>query len=140
MKNDNDILSKLGNDSGMKVPEGYFADFASRMAKELPQLDFEKEQDNKILPRSRWQQVRPYIYLAAMFMGIWCMMKMFNLMQPSDTSLSIDNNMALISALNDDSFAEDFYYEESINDYDILEDMYDEGVSANEFITYASFN
>ena len=78
MKTENDILSKLGNDSGMKVPEGYFADFASRMAKELPTQDFENEQSPKVLPRSRWQQMRPYIYLAAMFMGIWCMMKMFH--------------------------------------------------------------
>lgn len=139
MKNESDILTKLGNDSGMKVPEGYFADFASRMAKELPAQDFENEQSSKVLPRSRWQQMRPYIYLAAMFMGIWCMMKMFNLMQQSDANLSIDNNPALISALNDDAFAEDFYYEEYIDDYEILEDMYDEGVNTSDFITYASY-
>lgn len=139
MKTENDILSKLGNDSGMKVPEGYFADFASRMAKELPAQDFENEQSPKVLPRSRWQQMRPYIYLAAMFMGIWCMMKMFNLMQPTDTNLSIDSNPTLISALNDDSFAEDFYYEEYIDDSEILEDMYDEGMSTSDFITYVSY-
>lgn len=139
MKNENDILSKLGNNSGMKVPENYFADFASRMAKELPIQDFEIKQSTKVLPRSRWQQMRPYIYLAAMFMGIWCMMKMFNLMQPSDATISIENNPILISAIDDDSFAEDFYYEESINDYDILEDMYNQGVNTSEFITYASY-
>lgn len=139
MKTENDILSKLGNDSGMKVPEGYFADFASRMAKELPAQDFENEQSPKVLPRSRWQQMRPYIYLAAMFMGIWCMMKMFNFMQPADTNLLIDSNPTLISALNDDSFAEDFYYEEYIDDSEILEDMYDEGMSTSDFITYVSY-
>lgn len=139
MKSENDILSKLGNDSGMKVPEGYFADFASRMAKELPTQDFENEQSPKVFPRSRWQQMRPYIYLAAMFMGIWCMMKMFNLMQPADTNLLIDSNPTLISALNDDAFAEDFYYEEYIDDSEILEDMYDEGMSTSDFITYVSY-
>lgn len=139
MKTENDILSKLGNDSGMKVPEGYFADFASRMAKELPTQDFENEQSPKVFPRSRWQQMRPYIYLAAMFMGIWCMMKMFNLMQPADTNLLIDSNPTLISALNDDAFAEDFYYEEYIDDSEILEDMYDEGMSTSDFITYVSY-
>ena len=139
MKTENDILSKLGNDSGMKVPEGYFADFANRMAKELSTQDFENEQSPKVLPRSRWQQMRPYIYLAAMFMGIWCMMKMFNLMQPADTNLLIDSNPPLISALNDDAFAEDFYYEEYIDDSEILEDMYDEGMSTSDFITYVSY-
>ena len=139
MKTENDILSKLGDDSGMKVPEGYFADFASRMAKELPTQDFENEQSPKVFPRSRWQQMRPYIYLAAMFMRIWCMMKMFNLMQPADTNLLIDSNPTLISALNDDAFAEDFYYEEYIDDSEILEDMYDEGMSTSDFITYVSY-
>ncbi len=139
MKTENDILTKLGNDSGMKVPEGYFADFASRMAKELPLQDFEQEQTQKVLPRSRWQQIRPYVYLAAMFMGIWCMLNMFNIMQPSDASISIESNPILLSALNDDSFAEDFYYEEAINDYEILEDMYDQGINTSDFITYASY-
>jgi hypothetical protein len=67
------------------------------------------------------------------------MMKMFNLMQPADTNLLIDSNPTLISALNDDAFAEDFYYEEYIDDSEILEDMYDEGMSTSDFITYVSY-
>lgn len=137
MKQDNDILKKIGHDDGMKVPDGYFADFAQRMAQQLPQIEFENTSTPKVLPRSRWQQVRPYVYLAAMFMGIWCMMKMFNLMSGSDTSISIDDNPTLISAISNDSFFEDYY---SIDSYDVLEDMYNEGLSTTDFVELASYN
>lgn len=63
MKTDHDILAKIDRDSGMTVPDGYFADFASRMEAAIP------ANRPKIAeaPRSFWQQVRPYAYLAAMF-------------------------------------------------------------------------
>lgn len=137
MKNDNDILSKIGGKSGMTVPDGYFADFAKRMTHELPQREQEAT-NSKILPRSRWQQIRPYVYLAAMFMGIWCMMKMFDLMRSDNSVLSIDNNPTLISAISDASFVDDFYYDESVSSYELLEDMYDQGVSTDEFTEFVS--
>ena len=37
MKEDNDILKTIGRSDGMTVPDGYFADFAERMAGQLPQ-------------------------------------------------------------------------------------------------------
>lgn len=137
MNKDNNILAKINKDSGMIVPDSYFADFTKHMEQSLPNREPRQE---KILPRSRWQQVRPYVYLAAMFTGIWCMLKMFTMMSPSENGLSIENNPTLISALNDASFIEDFYSEESINSYDLLEDMYDQGVSTDEFIDFTTLN
>lgn len=139
MKQDNDLLKKLGNDDGMRVPDGYFADFARQMEQKLPPLEFENPEP-KVLPRSRWQQVRPYVYLAAMFMGIWCMMKMFNLMGGNDSTLSIDNNPTLISAITDETFFDEYYSNtDGIDDFDLLEDMYNEGVSTSDFIELASY-
>lgn len=123
MKSDKDILSGIGRKSGMTVPDGYFADFATRMARELP----ERDSAPKILPRSAWQKARPYVYLAAMFMGVWCMMKMFSLMMPSGSDLSIDNNPVLANAISDESFINEYYIDD-INDYDILEEMYNDGI------------
>lgn len=127
MKSEKDILPKIGRNLGMTVPDGYFADFAARMAKELP----ERENAPKILPRSTWQKVRPYVYLAAMFMGIWCMMKMFSVMAPSGSELSIDNNSVLAEALSNETFLNEYYISD-VNDYDILEEMYDEGITSEE--------
>ena len=70
MKEKNDILSTIGKDSGFKVPENYFSDFAEKMAKSLP------DQEIQPIPQpTRWQRVRPFVYMAAMFAGIWCMMQ-----------------------------------------------------------------
>lgn len=68
-----DILSKIGKDAGFKVPDGYFDDFAERVAKDLP-----KPTLTPIEPVTRWQRIRPFVYMAAMFVGIWLMMKIFD--------------------------------------------------------------
>lgn len=119
-----DILSKINHETGMTVPENYFEDFASSMADKLPSQTWEQE-SAVIMPRSFWQKVRPYVYLAAMFMGIWCMMKCFDLMR-GDTPLSLENNEQLMSAISNDSFFND-YVTPSINETDIYDELYNEG-------------
>ena len=54
-----DILSKIGKDAGFKVPDGYFDDFAERVAKDLP-----KPTLTPIEPVTRWQRIRPFVYMA----------------------------------------------------------------------------
>lgn len=130
---ENDILKEAAHNDGMTVPTGYFDEFASKMSASLPEQPWEREdyQDN-ILPRTFWQKVRPYVYMAAMFMGVWCMMKMFNLMKsPSDVMIAGDNPV-LAEALNDDSFMSD-YYVYDVEESDILDHLYDEGVIATSF-------
>lgn len=55
MKTDHDILAKIDRDSGMTVPDGYFADFASRMEAAIP------ANRPKIAeaPRSFWRKSAP---------------------------------------------------------------------------------
>ena len=40
MKEKNDILSTIGKDSGFKVPENYFSDFAEKMRNLFPTRKF----------------------------------------------------------------------------------------------------
>lgn len=119
-----DILSKINHQSGMTVPEGYFEDFNARMIASLPQQDWERPEP-RILHRSLWTRVRPYVYMAAMFMGIWCMMKTFDLMR-GDVPVPMERNTELMSAINNDSFFND-YFTPSMSETDIYEDLYDEG-------------
>ena len=60
-------------------------------------------------PQTFWGRVRPYVYMAAMFAGIWCMFKMFTMMSNTSTDLSIDNNKILTEALSDDNFIYDHF-------------------------------
>lgn len=122
-----DILTKADRKDGMTVPDGYFEDFATRMAAALPEMEWEKPAP-KVMPRTVWQRVRPYLYLAAMFMGVWCMMKMFDLMRTDSSGLSIDNNPIMTAALSNDHFINEYFINEGgISDYQLMEDLYETG-------------
>ncbi len=110
----------------MTVPDGYFADFAARMERELPQQPVILD-----TPRTIWQKLRPYTYMAAMFAGIWCMLQMFNMMSPQSTDPS--SNPVLAEALDNTSFVSD-YCMADMTDYDILDELYSEGVTTDELI------
>jgi hypothetical protein len=126
MEKNSDILNQINRRSGMTVPDGYFADFASRMTASLPQkAPVEAPQ------RSFWQKARPYVYMAAMFAGIWCMLNMFNILGGAKTDLTIDNYPGVVTALNNDNFVDQYVYP-GIDDYQVIEDIYNDGTSADE--------
>lgn len=129
MNHESDILDRFSkNNAGMTVPDNFFENFNKKMAESLPEQPWEKESDFTpvVMPRSFWQKVRPYAYLAAMFMGIWCMMKMFDLMR-SDSNTGLDNNPVLMSAIDNDAFYYD-YCMSDMSDNDIYEELYEQQV------------
>lgn len=121
-----DILQQVDRRDGMTVPEGYFEDFAARMAASLPPREWE-EPAPRVVPRSLWQKVRPYVYMAAMFLGVWCMMNMFDLMR-SSAGLSVENSATFAKALGNEQFMGDYLTSQGMmDDYTIMEDLYDDG-------------
>ena len=125
---DNDILKKADHKDGMIVPEGYFDDFASKMEDSLPEMPWERadfEENQK--PRTTWQKIRPYVYMAAMFMGIWCMLHMFNMIKSPADVMTAGDNPVLAEALDNESFMMD-YYVYDVDEYEILDHLYDQGV------------
>ncbi len=130
MAKDSDILDKIGRRSGMTVPENYFADFASRMEAKLP--EHKATQPGKVLHRNVWQQCRPYIYMAAMFSGIWLMMWIFNDISDRSNNSDISGNPVLAGVIGSDRFY-DYYPMDDIDEYELIEDMYDDGVTLADF-------
>lgn len=87
MKKDNHILDKLGKDSGFKVPENYFEQFNQKMLDSLPEItitDVEK-------PTSLWIKARPFVYMAAMFVGVFLMITMFKMTNNTSDSRKAEN-------------------------------------------------
>ena len=128
MKEKNDILSTIGKDSGFKVPENYFSDFAEKMAKSLP--------DQEIQPSpqpTRWQRVRPFVYMAAMFAGIWCMMQIFNGISSKDKGIY---NPEIVAGFQNEANVDDFMLHGDVSEYDIL--TYEDSVAAEDFATLDS--
>lgn len=135
MKN---ILETVNHNDGLKVPEGYFEDFARRMEASLPQREWElaasesaDEDKQRVLPRSIWQKVRPYVYMAAMFMGVWCMMKTFDMMRSND---DMGDNPVLAAAFDNEYFVDDYMISAGdVSEYEMLDNLYASGFTPASF-------
>ena len=130
MKPEEQLISKYGKDSGMRVPDDYFSNLEKQIMSSLPPY---KKRDS-FMDISRWQRVKPYIYLAAMFCGIWLMMKVFHTAtQPM--SLNLDNPPEALVEMIDGGLDYDVHYlpfiyedfddedQELIMSYDSIEDF-----------------
>lgn len=65
MNAEDELRKKIGKENPFKVPEGYFADFTSKMMDKLP----EKMQVPENARVSTWTKLKPLLYMAAMFVG-----------------------------------------------------------------------
>lgn len=129
MKQEEDLINKYGKDSGMRVPEGYFAEVEKQILQKLP--PYQKKKHEVVL--SRWQRVKPYVYLAAMFCGIWLMMKVFHTVtQPMTLSLEnppealvelIDNNSELDLLYLHSNYADEWDDDDFYQSYDNIEEF-----------------
>ena len=122
MRNDDKLYEKIGRDTGMKVPDGYFDDFVKQMMQKLPEYP-ERPVAHKL---TVWQRVKPYVYLAAMFAGIWCMMKMFHIASQGVGS-DLDNPPAAVVTAMQDVDTYEYFYE--LDDEDVTDLEVEKSVS-----------
>lgn len=100
MRQEEILKNKYGTDPGFRVPDGYFEDLNARIMAGLP--SYPEMSDNVSL--TKWQRVKPYVYLAAMFAGIWMMMKVFHTVSTAD-KLTLDNPPeAIVQLMDGDGF------------------------------------
>lgn len=91
MKKNIDILEKVAGKTGYTVPDNYFEDVRKKIMAGTSDLPVQEPQPEPSL----WQRIQPYVYMAAMFAGIWCMMKIIHMSSASD--LNLDNPPAELS-------------------------------------------
>ena len=77
-------------------------------------------------PRTLWGRVRPYVYMAAMFAGVWCMLKMFTTVAGGNELAPIEKNPVMAEALSSDDFM-NIYVVDDISDRDIMDQMMEDG-------------
>lgn len=65
MRKGDKLLKKIGTENPFRVPEGYFEGFTSDLMSRLP----EKEKTDVHREPTTWEKVRPWLYMAAMFIG-----------------------------------------------------------------------
>lgn len=117
-----DILSQIGRESGFNVPENYFDNFAKEMENVLPK--------HEVIPEvkpSKWNKIRPYVYMTAMFAGIWCMMWIFNDLAGNNGN---KYNSTIVAGFQSTENINEFMLHGDISEYDIY--TYEDSVAANE--------
>lgn len=127
MKEEKDILKTIGRSDGMTVPDGYFADFAKRMAAELPERPELAAMGVARAPRTLWARVKPYVYMAAMFAGVWCMLKMFTSVAGSQQLTPMESNPVMAEAFGNEDFMNTYVYDE-FSDRDVMDQMLEDGL------------
>lgn len=130
-KEKSEILSKISKDPGFKVPDNYFENFADNMTKSLPQRQIQEEKKPTL-----WHFVRPWVYMAAMFAGIWCMMNLFTLMRNDSSSL----NPSIAEAFKNESFVDDFMMTNDFNNYDLMQQVYEDSAKVESSIESNEIN
>ena len=121
------ILNKYGKDPGFKVPENYFEDFNKRMVEMLPDVEITPVD----VKPTMWQRLKPLVYMAAMFAGVWCMIQVFSNFTNSG---NLDSVRAVAEKLQDDKDNVDDFIMSGVSDYDIL--SYEDSVAmSNEEVS-----
>lgn len=127
MKEETNILNKIGKEPGFKVPQGYFDNFKKEMMSKLPEKEIKAEPKT-----TTWLRLRPFVYMAAMFAGVWLMMQIFSDMKQANNK-KLGFNPEIANAMSDEKFVDDLMMVGDFNEFDILNELYDEGIDAEVF-------
>ena len=113
-KEDSKILEKIGKESGFTVPENYFANFNASLMDSLPDVKITEEEKPTL-----WVRLRPFVYMAAMFAGIWVMMNIFTRGQQSSANFQ-QKKAQITNGLLVPQNTEDFIDYEGFSEYDMI--------------------
>lgn len=129
MKEEEKIIATFGRKGPWSVPDGYFESVRIEIASKLPVYP-EKPQP---VIMTKWQRVKPYVYLAAMFAGIWCMMKVFHHASGMD-QVNLDNPPEQIASyMGDPGVSEMMMLPADMSDIELLDEVSDSYDSMEEF-------
>lgn len=84
MKEENELLKLVGKENPFKVPEDYFDDFTTQLMDKLPEAPEAIEN----MPVTKWVKIKPYVYMAAMFIGAVLMVKAIHLVEGDQSAKS----------------------------------------------------
>ena len=121
MREEENILKKVGTENPFKVPEGYFENLTSEIMAFIPE-----ETPTKVVKMpTLWDRMKPWAYMAAMFVGAAMLIRIGSSSnEPAITNqLALDDNeleMEYISTIVDGAMMDDYSF------YMFLSDMNEE--------------
>jgi hypothetical protein len=72
MKEEKELLTRMGRQEPFTVPDGYFESLTERVMQRLPEKVTPEAE-----PLTLWQRVKPWVYMTAMFAGLMCSMRLW---------------------------------------------------------------
>lgn len=125
MKEEDKLLKKVGTDNPFTVPENYFEHLTSEVMNKLP----EQEEPQFVMKEvTTWDRVKPWVYMAAMFVGAALIIKVASY-NPNPFE---DKQIATTDAAADSEMVYDGYI-----DYAVTQSMMDD-YSLYVYLTDAS--
>ena len=109
MREEENILKKVGTENPFKVPEGYFENLTSEIMAFIPE-----ETPTKVVKMATlWDRMKPWAYMAAMFVGAAMLIRIGSSSnEPTITNqLALDDNeleMEYISTIVDGAMMDDY--------------------------------
>lgn len=112
MKEEDNIMKKVGKENIFRVPDGYFENLTSEVMSRLP----EKETPASIKREpTKWERIKPWLYMTAMFAGAALIIRVASAdrtpatdpiaMEDTETEIVSDE---YISAVLDNSMLDDY--------------------------------
>ena len=98
MNEEDRLKMRIGKEEPFRVPEGYFEGLTQQVMDRLP------EKESYEPAPTTWQRVKPWLYLAAMFMGIIAGAKLFVGKEPSASKPEIQFTQADIEQITDEGW------------------------------------
>lgn len=118
MKEEDYILRKVGKDNHFQTPEGYFENLTSEIMNRLPETDY-SQAETEI---STWQKVKPWIYMAAVFVGAAFILRLGGTLVKNDPEYIAAEEEQLerqyIDQIVNDAMLDDYTFYQLLSDVD----------------------
>jgi len=117
-----ELKQMVGTDNPFKTPEGYFENLSSQVMSKLP------EKKTNVIHISRWQSIKPWAYMAAMFVGAALMIQLGrgvftpNTVTQSESDLfAFDSNELVLDNIISDQDIDSSLNDSFMGDYSLYE-------------------
>lgn len=125
MKEENNLLRKVGSKNPFRVPDGYFEEFAQDLMSKLPEKEYLSITEEPTL----WQRVKPWLYMTAMFCGLMLSAKIFVGNTPQNDFPSI--TQAEAESLTDQDWEHIVSHSMMMDDYELYELLTEPSININ---------
>ncbi len=109
-----EIWQRIDRRTGFTEPTGdYFEQFTSRIMEQLPEMELPKAR-----PVTLWSRLQPWVYMAAMFVGIALMVRVFSPEKSPEAEIVAEEQLS-------NEYYDELIWSSCVNDYSVYEYLAD---------------